>query len=114
MAYYCSPRATWFNTGQSPQVPDVWVGETKACIIDWPPLPFGQPLVTPDTTPPYVPPPVQPHTHYHFERPAQLSDADVERIAKRVAELLRQSACDPDAERLLDEVEREIHRRSPP
>lgn len=37
---------------------------------------------------PYVVP--QPHTHYHFAAPPRLSDEDVERIAKRVAGLLKE------------------------
>ncbi len=51
----------------------------QTCIVDWPWQPFapaGAPIV-----------PLQ-HTHYHFT-PTSLSDTDVERIAKRVAELLK-------------------------
>jgi hypothetical protein len=90
---------------------DVWVGETRwganaacaapgvtiraqvidlnaaqNCIIDWPQNPW-QPWGNP-TAPTVVP--LQ-HTHYHFTPltpTPTLSDADVERIAKRVAELL--------------------------
>lgn len=58
----------------------VWVGETKACIIDWP----GMPWVTPANAPTYQPFTFIPST------PA-LSDADVERIAKRVVDLLRET-----------------------
>jgi hypothetical protein len=80
---------------------DVWVGETRwqiagnvagaaapgvtvqNCIVDWPTTPW-QPWVNPAMAPVV---PLQ-HTHYHFT-PAPLLDADVERIAKRVAELIK-------------------------
>ncbi len=92
---------------------DVWVGETRwqiagnvagaaapgvtvqNCIVDWPQQwPWNPPTwVNPPTwISPHAPAmaPVVPlqHTHYHFT-PAPLSDADVERIAKRVAELIK-------------------------
>ncbi len=57
----------------------------SCCIIDWPP-PGPSPTYVPMGPAPYVPPQ---HTHYHFAAPLGLSDEDVERIAKRVAELLR-------------------------
>lgn len=61
----------------------VWVGEVKACNFDWPP---GR-WVTPENAP-YV----APHQPFQFTptQPA-LSDADVERIARRVVELLREA-----------------------
>lgn len=64
--------------------------QTEACIID--PWPWQWPQTVPpqSTWPPvptYQPSPEQ-HTHYHFT-PQTLSDEDVERIAKRVAELLK-------------------------
>lgn len=34
--------------------------------------------------------PTEQHTHYHFARSALLSDDDVERIAQRIVELLRE------------------------
>ena len=57
-----------------------------ACGDPWPGNNPWQPWVQ---SIPYTAPvaPLQ-YTHYHFT-PAPLSDADVERIAKRVAELLR-------------------------
>lgn len=83
---------------------NVWVGETRAttttildrakfgtvcgggvnvpqnCIVDWPQFdPMQVPTLEPATA--------SPHTHYHFG--PKLSDDDVERIAKRVVELMR-------------------------
>ncbi len=57
----------------------------QSCIVDWPTTPW-QPWISPHVpVSPMVP--LQ-HTHYHFT-PAPLSDADVDRIAKRVVELLK-------------------------
>lgn len=68
---------------------NVWVGEMQSCIIgDWPWQPFPTYPVAPVVVP-YVAP--QPHTHYHFTAPPRLSDEDVEHIARRVAELLREA-----------------------
>lgn len=58
----------------------------QACVVDyygtWPWQQQGtyQPVALPEQ-----------HTHYHFTpaQPAPLSDADIERIARRVAELLK-------------------------
>ncbi len=76
----CAPNPTWVtvaanNTACAP----------VSCIIDWPPagpLPAFMPAAAPAVLPA--------HTHYHFAPPQRLSDEDVERIAKRVAELLRE------------------------
>lgn len=67
----------------------------QTCIVEWPPQPW-QPTVTPfvPVAPaPYVAPAIpQQHTHYHFTPLVpRLSDEDVERIAKRVAELLKEA-----------------------
>jgi hypothetical protein len=55
------------------------------CFIDWPPPELSPTFVpvAPDVAP-------QPHRHYHFAPAQHLSDEDVERIAKRVADLLRE------------------------
>jgi hypothetical protein len=78
---------------------EVWVG-TTACAPNpqWMAGPIGpgpgimevfQVTVGAGAQPQnYVAP--QPHTHYRFAAPQRLSDEDVERIAKRVAELLRE------------------------
>lgn len=64
--------------GVSPGALLASLGEVQTCIVDWPLVAW---------------PPVQQlapaHTHYHFTpAPPRLSDEDVERIAKRVAEML--------------------------
>lgn len=62
------------------------VAGTSSCIIEWPYGWYGWPTQTVPGT--YVAP-AQPdqHTHYHFAQ--RLSDEDVDRIARRVAELLK-------------------------
>ena len=61
--------------------------DVKSCIVE--PINWT-PWIQPATVPvPMVVPVVMPgHTHYHFT-PVPLSDADVDRIAKRVAEILK-------------------------
>ncbi len=68
----------------------------RACIIDYPPFgpsPFQPTYPQPLYYPPLRPEPVVPaHTHYHFTPNATpaLSDADVDRIARRLAEILKE------------------------
>jgi hypothetical protein len=63
----------------------------QACIIDL--TPNWIPAESPWREPTYQYPPPAQHTHYHYAaNPAPLSDADVERIARRVAELLKAGA----------------------
>lgn len=68
---------TQFGTGGDPQ----------ACLVDVPGMsPFPQwpsPIVQPQFVPVVMAPPV-------IVQPTSLSDADVDRIARRVVELLRQ------------------------
>jgi len=61
------------------------------CIIDpFNPWPGYKPTYVPPTYVPIGPAPNH-HTHYHFSPvPQKLSDEDVERIARRVAEILRE------------------------
>lgn len=68
-------------------------GEVQSCIIDWP-YPFPTcPPVQPQIVP--LPVVIQPTPVQTFTWPTRLSDADVDRIARRVVELLdaRRSAC---------------------
>lgn len=89
------------SPGNMPLPFNVWVGQTAwapnpeayplnvaagavcapmNCIIDWPPNPWA---------PGFVPvAPAQPATHFHFTPAPQISDADVERIAKRAADII--------------------------
>ncbi len=72
------------------------------CYVPFPAYPYQPPGWSPtyepvlpvvrDVPAPSVPPIVQ------------LSDADVDRIARRVVELLRQPPVDPDAQALVDKV----------
>lgn len=67
---------------------DIPGNQPLACIVDPFPYPWPQPT--------YIPPvlvPVQPYVittapHYHFT--TGLSDTDIDRIARRVAEILRE------------------------
>jgi len=61
------------------------------CIIDpFNPWPGHLPTFNPA---PYQPLPADQHTHYHFAPvPQKLTDEDVERIARRVVELLREES----------------------
>lgn len=98
----------------------VWTGEIKACNIDWPPP--WQPWITP-TVAPHSPLIAAPVAHYQFT-PATLSDEDVDRIARRVVELIRAGLSPAEPPAGADGVvvepapeattKREIHRRSPP
>lgn len=60
------------------------VNVPQSCIIDW------HPQWVPAVTPYVAPVAPQQHAHYHFT-PTPLSDADVDRIARRVAEILREA-----------------------
>lgn len=67
--------------------------QAQACIIN--PWPWPWPQTVPPQQPTWAPlqQPEQ-HTHYHFTPSEQrLSDDDVERIARRVAELLKGGSC---------------------
>lgn len=84
----CAAQPPTF-TGAQPMQSVVGAGalpQVQACIVDWPQYWPSYPLPTVPAAA-YTPP--EQHTHYHFAQP--LSDADVERIARRVAELLKGS-----------------------